>query len=275
MMIVLFAALMHAGWNAIVKSGGDKFAEITLLTSGAALIAVPALVFLPLPAPGSWPYIAASVLIHCVYFSLVAFTYRTGDLSFAYPVMRGSAPLATALVSAVIVGERLTPGGWLGVVLLSGGILVLARDNWKSRLRQGHALAFGLVNAGVIVVYTLVDGLGVRLAGNAWSYVAWMFFLNALPLLGIALYTRRAALLKAAGNNWRGGLAGGALTLGAYGLVLWAMTQAPIALVAALRETAVIFGLVIACAVLRERFGPTRWTAAALVAAGAAAMKLW
>lgn len=275
MMIVLLAAVMHAGWNALVKSGGDKFSEITLLTSGAALIAVPALAFLPLPAPGSWPYIAASVLIHCVYFSLVAFTYRTGDLSFAYPVMRGSAPLATALVSAVIVGEQLTPGGWLGIVLLSGGILALARDNWKSRLRQGHALAFGLVNAGVIVVYTLVDGLGVRLAGNAWSYVAWMFFLNALPLLGIALFTRRAALLKAARNNWRGGLAGGALTLGAYGLVLWAMTQAPIALVAALRETAVIFGLVIACAVLGERFGATRWTASILVAAGAASMKLW
>ncbi len=275
MAIVLLAAVMHAGWNAIVKSGGDKFIEITLLTSGAALIAVPALVFLPPPAPGSWPYIAASVLIHCAYFSLVAFTYRTGDLSFAYPVMRGSAPLATALVSAVIVGERLTPGGWLGVVLLSGGILALARDNWKSRLRQGHALAFGLVNAGVIVVYTLVDGLGVRLAGNAWSYVAWMFFLNALPLLGVAFFTRRAALLKAAGSNWHSGLAGGALTLGAYGLVLWAMTQAPIALVAALRETAVIFGVIIACAVLKERFGATRWTASVLVASGAAAMKLW
>lgn len=275
MTIVLLAAVMHAGWNVLVKSGGDKFVEITLLTSGAALIAAPALIFLPPPALGSWPYIAASVLIHCVYFSLVAFTYRMGDLSFAYPVMRGSAPLATTLVSAVIVGERLTPGGWLGVVLLSGGILALARDNWKSRPRQGHALAFGLVNAGVIVVYTLVDGLGVRLAGNAWSYVAWMFFFNALPLLGVALFTRRAALLKAAGNNWRGGLAGGALTLGAYGLVLWAMTQAPIALVAALRETAVIFGVIIACVVLKERFGATRWMASVLVAAGAAAMKLW
>lgn len=275
MAIVLLAAAMHAGWNALVKSGGDKFAEITLITSGAALIAVPALAFLPPPAPGSWPYIAASVLIHCVYFSLVAFTYHTGDLSFAYPVMRGSAPLATALVSAVIVGEQLTPGGWLGIVLLSGGILALARDNWKSRLRQGHALAFGLMNAGVIVVYTVVDGLGVRLAGNAWSYVAWMFFLNALPLLGVALFTRRTALQNAAGNNWRSGLAGGALTLGAYGLVLWAMTQAPIALVAALRETAIIFGAIIACVVLKERFSATRWTASLLVVAGAVAMKLW
>lgn len=275
MAVVLLAALMHAGWNALIKSGGDKFAEITLLTSGAAVISVPALVFLPLPETGSWPYIAASVLIHCVYFSLVAFAYRAGDLSFAYPVMRGSAPLATALVSAVIVGEQLTPGGWLGVVLLSGGILALARDNWKSRLRQGHALAFGLLNACVIVAYTMVDGLDVRLAGNAWSYVTWMFFLNALPLLGIALITRRAALLQAANNNWRGGLAGGALTLGAYGLVLWAMTQAPIALVAALRETAVIFGLIIACIVLKEHFGAIRWTASVLVVVGAAAMKLW
>lgn len=272
--IVLAAAVMHAGWNALVKSGGDKLVDITLITTAAALVAAPALFIVPLPAPASWPYIAASVVIHCAYFLLVGLTYRHGDLSFAYPLMRGSAPLVTALVSAVLLGEQLGTGGWIGVVLLSLGVLALTRDNWRSGHLQGRALAFGLGNTVVIVVYTLVDGVGVRLAGYPWSYVTWMFFLNAMPLLLVMLVTNGAALLPAGRRGWRTALAGGALTLGAYGLVLWAMTQAPIALVAALRETSVIFGVAIASTLLKERFGATRWTAAVLVVAGAAAMKL-
>ncbi len=274
MAIVLAAAVMHAGWNALVKSGGDKLLDITLITTAAALVAAPALLVVPLPAPASWPYIAASVVVHCAYFLLVGLAYRHGDLSFAYPLMRGSAPLVTAIVSVVLLGERLGVGGWTGVVLLSLGVLALTRDNWRSGHLQGRALAFGLANTAVIVVYTLVDGVGVRLAGNAWSYVTWMFFLNAVPLLLIMLVVNGSALLPAARRGWRTALAGGALTFGAYGLVLWAMTQAPIALVAALRETSVIFGVAIASTMLKERFGATRWIAAVLVVTGAAAMKV-
>lgn len=274
MAVILIAAVMHAGWNALVKSGADKLVDITLITSAAALVAAPALLLVPVPAPASWPYIGASVLIHCAYFLLVGLTYRHGDLSFAYPLMRGSAPLVTALVSVGVVGERLGIGGWVGVVLLSLGVLTLTRDNWRSGHLHGRALAFGLVNTVVIVVYTLVDGVGVRLAGNAWSYVTWMFFLNALPLLLVMVIARGAALLPAARRGWRTALAGGALTLGAYGLVLWAMTHAPIALVAALRETSVIFGVAIASLLLKERFGAMRWTAAVLVVTGAAVMKV-
>jgi len=274
MAIVLAAAVMHAGWNALVKSGGDKLVDITLITTGAALVAAPALFIAPPPAPASWPYIAASVVIHCAYFLLAGLTYRHGDLSFAYPLMRGSAPLVTAMVSVALLGEELGAGGWTGVVLLSLGVLALTRDNWRSGHLQGRAAAFGLANTAVIVVYTLVDGVGVRLAGNAWSYVVWLFFLNAVPLLLVMLVANGSALLPAARRGWRTAFAGGALTLGAYGLVLWAMTQAPIALVAALRETSVIFGVAIASLLLKERFGATRWTAAVLVAAGAAAMKV-
>ncbi len=274
MAAVLIAAVMHAGWNALVKSGGDKLVDITLITSAAALIAVPALLLVPLPAPASWPYLAASVLIHCVYFFLVGFTYRHGDLSFAYPLMRGSAPLVTAMVSVGVVGERLSVGGWIGVLFLSLGVLALTRDNWRSGHLQGRALAFGLTNTVVIVAYTLVDGVGVRLAGNVWSYVAWLFFLNAVPLLLVMFIGYGPALASAAHRGWHKAVAGAALTVGGYALVLWAMTHAPIALVAALRETSVIFGVAIASTVLKERFGATRWTAAFLVVSGAAAMKV-
>ena len=273
MMLVRGAALMHAGWNAIVKSAGDKLVDMALVTGFAAVFAAFTLPFFPLPAPASLPYLAASVVIHCGYFSLVAFAYRTGDLSFAYPVMRGSAPLFTALISVMVMGEAVTMTGWGGIVLLSGGILLLALEHWQPGRRQGHALWIGLGNASVIVLYTLVDGTGVRLAGNAWSYIAWMFFLNGAGLLGMVIALRGRIVFDTLHNNWKNSAAGGALTLGAYGIALWAMTQAAIPLVAALRETSVVFGLILARRALRETFGARRWIASGLVAAGAAALK--
>lgn len=275
MAAVLAAAAMHAGWNALVKSGADKLAEITLVTGAAALAAAAVLPLLPLPAPESRPYLAASVAIHTVYFALVGLAYRAGDLSFAYPLMRGTAPLATAALAVLVLGDALSATGWAGVALLSAGVIALTRDGWRAAgPPQGRTLAFALANAAVIVAYTLVDGAGVRLAGSAWSYVAWMFALQALPLAAVMLALRRQALLAALRARWRTGAAGGVLTLTAYGIVLWAMTQAPIALVAALRETSVVFGVAIASLLLKERFGAVRWVAALLVAAGAAAMKL-
>ena len=273
MLLVLGSAMMHAGWNAIVKTAGDKLTDMSLVTAWAALFAALTLPFFPLPATASLPYLAASVVIHCGYFALVAFAYRAGDLSFAYPVMRGSAPLFTALISVLAFGELISPWGWSGVVLLSGGILVLALEHWHPEHRQGHALWIGLGNACIIVLYTLVDGIGVRLSESAWSYIAWMFFLNGIGLLGMVCVMRGRRVATAFGNNWRNSAAGGALTLGAYGIALWAMTQAAIPLVAALRETSVVFGLVLARLTLRESFGMRRWVASGLVAAGAAALK--
>ena len=273
MLIVLLAALLHAAWNALVKSGSNKLLETIQLSVSAGAIAGAILPFLPLPAQASWPFLGASVAIHCVYFCMVAFVYRAGDLSFAYPIMRGSAPLFTALLATAAIGERINRGGWLGILLLCAGILWLTRDNWRSTRSQRRALALGLVNAAVIVAYTIVDGIGVRASGNAWSYVLWMFFLNGFPLLAVGLLSDAGALLSLPGRAWLRGLLSGSCTVAAYGLTLWAMTHAPIALVAALRETSVLFGTAIAAILLKERFGRARWIAAGLITAGAAAMK--
>lgn len=273
MIIVLFAALLHAGWNAFIKSGSNKLVETTLLVTGAGAIAALILPFVPLPAKASWPFLAASVAIHCAYFSLVALAYRTGELSFAYPMMRGSAPLFTAVLAVFFVGESLSRGGWLGILLLCAGILWLGRDGRRSANNQKHALAFALLNAGVIVAYTIVDGLGVRASRNAWSYVLWLFFLNAFPLLAVGFATNARAILSVSLRGWGKGFAGGVCTVCAYGLALWAMTQAPIALVAALRETSVLIGTALGALLLKERFGLSRWLAAALITAGAVAMK--
>ena len=273
MFIVLFAALLHASWNAFIKSGDNKFVETTLLVTGAGAIAAAVLPFVPAPAEASRPFLVASVAIHCVYFSLVAVAYRTGELSFAYPIMRGSAPLFTAVLTAVILGELIGGGGWLGILLLCAGIFWLARDGWRSANSQKHALAFALLNAVVIVAYTIVDGLGVRASENAWSYVLWLFFLNMFPLLAIGFASHARAVLSVPVGGWLKGFAGGLCSLCAYGLALWAMTQAPIALVAALRETSVLIGTALGALLLKERFGLGRWFAAALITAGAVAMK--
>jgi drug/metabolite transporter (DMT)-like permease len=274
MAVVLLGALMHATWNAIVKSGDDKLLDITKVTTGAAVLGALVLPALPMPAPASWPYLVASAAIHCAYFWLVAAAYRSGDLSLAYPVMRGTAPLLTALLSHSIFAETYSAVAWFGIAALSIGIWLLAGEARRHRAHQGRSLLFGLGNALVIVAYTLVDGAGVRLSQAPSSYVAWLFVLNAVPLLVVLRLLRGPRFLAGPPGSWTQPLFGGALTLGSYGLALWAMTRAPVALVAALRESSVVFGVILAAVLLKERFGAARWGASLLVACGAAALKL-
>jgi drug/metabolite transporter (DMT)-like permease len=275
MFLVLVGAALHATWNVIIKAGSDTLLDTVLVACGAAIVAALALPFVPLPQQASWPYLAASMAIHLAYFNLVALAYRTGDLSYAYPIMRGSAPPLTAIVAAVTVQEPLSFGAWLGIALISAGILALTGDSWRSGRFQVATCGFGLLNAVVIVAYTLVDGVGVRLSGNPWSYIFWLFVLVPLPLLVLVLLTRPRAFVAQCGARWKPGFLGGLCTTASYGVALWAMTIAPIALVAALRETSVIFGTIFASLFLQERFGAVRYLAASAVTLGAIAIKLW
>ncbi len=273
MFLVLLGAALHATWNVIIKAGSDKQLDTVLVICGGAIIAAFALPFIPLPEKASWPYLGASVAIHFFYFILIALAYRTGDLSYAYPIMRGSAPLLTAIAASVTVREPLSFGAWLGIALISVGILALTGDSWGSGRFPLASTVFGLLNSVVIMAYTLVDGLGIRASGNASSYILWLFFLIPLPLLSLTLLTRPGAFKAQFGLRWKLGFLGGICTAVSYGLALWAMTVAPIALVAGLRETSVIFGTVFACLFLKERFGLLRYAAAVLVTAGGVAIK--
>ncbi len=274
MILVLVGAALHATWNVIIKAGSDKLLDTILVTCGAATIAALTLPFIPPPARASWPYLATSMAIHLVYFSLVALVYRTADLSHAYPIMRGSAPPMTAILAAATIREPLSVGAWLGIALISAGILVLSGDSWRSGRFPFPTAALGLLNGVVIMAYTLVDGVGVRLSGNAWSYILWLFILIPVPLLVLVLLARPRAFLTQLCARWKPGFLGGACTAASYGVALWAMTLAPIALVAALRETSVIFATVLASLFLRERFGVARYLAAGAVTLGAVAIKL-
>ncbi|MBI5790965.1 MAG: EamA family transporter [Rhodocyclales bacterium] len=272
--IVLFAAALHATWNALVRASADKFQDTVLIVLGAGAGAAMLLPFVPLPAPASWPYLAASVVIHVAYFLLVAFAYRVGELSFVYPLMRGSPPAITAVAGALLIDESPAMGGWAGVLLISFGVLVLAGDFWRSGRFRAAPMAFALATAAVIVVYTLVDGQGARLSGHAFSYTVWMFLLTAPLLLVTVAAGQRGGILLRLRRGWRRGLLGGTCTLASYALALWAMTLAPIALVAALRETSVVFAALIAAVFLKEPITRIRTVSIVLVFLGAVAIKI-
>ncbi len=270
---VLFAALLHAGWNALIKGSADVLLKTAAIVFTAGLVALPFLFVLPLPAPASWPYIAGSLAIHLLYYYFMVQAYRAGDLSLAYPLMRGTAPLITALLGAVLLRELPSGVTMAGIALISAGIFALSyrpMDHKPARAAVGFALA----NAVVIAIYTVIDGTGARLAGNVWSYIAWLFVLDMLPFTLFILATRRRDFITfLAAQPWKS-LAGGAASAGAYAIALWAMTKAPVAMVAALRETSVLFAALIGARLLHERLTPLRWTGVAVVIAGVMALKL-
>jgi drug/metabolite transporter (DMT)-like permease len=277
--VVLFAALLHASWNAIVKSGKDTFLTTVLVSVGAALISLAVLPFVAAPAPASWPYLAASAVAQLAYYSLLAAAYKAGDMSHAYPLMRGSAPLLVALASWPLIGERLSSMQMGAVACICAGILglyVAARRPATpgTRMSTGRATAFALGNACVIASYTLIDGIGVRLSGAPAAYTMWIFVLNGTGLLLWTLLRRRAGLLAYAQTQWHLAALGGFGTLASYGLALWAMTQAPVAAIAALRETSILFAIAIAALFLREKISPRRYLAIGLIAAGAILMRI-
>lgn len=268
---VLLAAFLHAAWNALVKSAGDKFLTTIMVATSAGVLSALALPLLPQPESESWPYIATSALVHVAYFTLVALAYHHADMSQTYPLMRGTAPFLVALIGALALGEPLTSAAWIGISLISLGVLSMVGFKQDG---DGKGIAIALCNAVVIAGYTLVDGHGVRLSGSPIAYTLWVFMLTGIPLAGWAIATSGKTAFARAGLDWRLGLIGGLGTLTAYSLVLWAMMAAPVAVIAALRETSILFGTVISALVLKERVSAARLAAACIIALGAVALRL-
>lgn len=269
--ILLFAALLHASWNAIVKAGTDKLYSAIGVSGSAALIALVILPFSPQPSAASWPFLVVSCALQVVYMVLVAKTYQVSDMSQTYPLMRGTAPLLVALISVLALGDSLSGLAWSGIGVICLSILAMAM-NGRMRSRTGIGLA--LLNACFIAGYTLVDGTGVRLSDTALGYTLWTFLMNGFCLLAWAMVARRREATRYLCLHWKKGLLGGVGTLGSYGLALWAMTQAPLAVVAALRETSILFGALIAFVLLKEKVAGLRIAAALGIAGGAMLLRL-
>ena len=266
--IVLFAALLHALWNAAVKASVKQSLPSSAIFIGAGIVAAFVVPFLPVPAAASWPFLLGSVAVHCGYSIMLGRAYRLGDFSHAYPLMRGLPPLLTAALMAIFSDERTTLLQLAGMFTLCCGILSLGLEAGLGSPKLKRAAGWAVLVAICIGIYTTLDGFGGRHSGHAAAYVAWTCLLEALCLGTWLVAWQGSAAMLLVLRRWPITLVGGATTLGAYALVVWAMTQAPVALVSALRETSVVFAALLGVVVFKERLGPVRILAIVLVLAG-------
>ncbi|MBL8361612.1 MAG: EamA family transporter [Rubrivivax sp.] len=275
---VLLGALLHASWNALVKSGSDQTLDTALVHTAMSLIALPLALYVGLPERAAWPYITTSLVIHIGYYIALAGAYRYGELSMTYPIMRGFAPLLVALASTSVIGESPSAAAWAGILGITVGVALVGLAHPGEALHHGKALAFAFANAGIIATYTLVDGLGVRASGEPLRYVLWLFAVDGLPFALLVLWRRGAAARPAmwayAKQRLPLAAAGGLASAASYAIALWAMTRAPVASVAALRETSVLFAAVLSTLLLKERFGLQRAMGTAVIVGGVVALRL-
>lgn len=283
---VLFGALLHASWNALIKRSDDKALDTAFIHVLGVVLALPVVLVVGLPRREAWPFLAGSLFIHIGYYIALVGAYRHGELGLTYPVMRGLAPLLVACSSAALLGESLEAQAWAGVVAISIGVIAMGLSisgvpaggtAGNPHAHHGKALTYALANACLIALYTVVDGLGVRRSGDTAAYLATLFMLDGIPYFAIVMWQRRDAVRPALhhmAGRWTVALPAALASLGSYGIALWAMTKAPVAAVAALRETSVLFAAVIGALWLREAYGKRRIAATLLIVAGVITLRL-
>lgn len=270
---MLLSALMHAGWNLLAKRGHDGLVAIALIKAPNLLMAVGILAYMGLPSAAAWPWIVTSTAVNLLYFYFLINAYRVGDLSLAYPVSRGLAPLLVLLLSLVLANEVPSARAIVGVLLICLGIFALAAR--RGATRQHNLTLIWAAGVGLcIAIYTVTDGIGARVSGNPIAYVAVLNILTGIVLISVASWKRGPALRQALRTDWVNGVIGGAFMLAAYTIVVYALTRAPMAQVAALRESSVIFAAILGAIFLHEPFGRRRIAASVAVAAGIAVLAL-
>lgn len=275
--LLLLAGLMHASWNALLKADrSDRLTTFGVIMITGSVMGLCILPFVPMIEPAAWPYLFASVAIHMVYYAFLLKAYSYGDLGHTYPIARGLGPLLVALVSGRLIGEQLRVQDIVGVVLLSCGLIALAMPLRSVVPRPGsrHGLAtlFAVLTGVTIASYIIADGMGVRAAGPTFghrlSYIAWLNVIEGPWLMALALVLRPRAVLQHLRRTWWRGVIGGAIANSGYAIAIYALALGPMAQVAALRETSVLFGALMGTLLLGEPFGRRRIVAAAIIVGG-------
>ncbi len=266
---IIASAMLHATWNAMVKTGGAKLTGMVLVAVSNGLMGLVVAAFFPLPAAAVWPWILASGVIRTVYYLALGYAYEHGDLSRVYPIARGGAPLLVLVAGAFFLTDQIGTLQVSGILLLGGGILLMARGVFTHG-ESRRLVPFAIASAMATAAYSITDGTGARLSGEAISFVAWALAFTALLYLPIALTLKGRTVLRAKPGEWVRGLLAGAASYLGYTIVVWSMTRAPIALVSALRETSILFAVLIGWLVFSERMDRSKAFAALLIVAGAA-----
>lgn len=273
LLAVLGAALLHAGWNAIIKTGLSKQTSMFLLSVGHAAIGFCVALTKPFPVAEAWPWLLASGLIHMAYQLFLAFAYEQGDLSRVYPLARGAAPMMVLVVSVLFLSDPMGVMDYVGVLVLGLGIAFMARGvftNGESRRLLPFAFGSAMATAG----YTLADGLGARVAGDPLQYVGWLMMMSALFYTPAAIALRGVEVIRASTRDWVMGMIAAAASFAAYAIAVWAMTVAPLALVAALRETSILFAVLLGWLLFGDRMDRGKIIAAVLIVSGVVLTRL-
>lgn len=271
---VLLAAALHAVWNAMVKGGGDPLLSITHMAMAGIVFAAAGLPFVPAPALAAWPWLLLSVILHTGYRLALVKMYSRGDMGQVYPIARGAAPFLTAIITFALIGEQLGLPGYTGIVLLGVGVALISLKGSRLGNLDTAAVSAALATSAWISAYSFADGHGARVNGSGPSFALWLFFLNCIANLSLGFYWRGREVWTAWTRQWPAAAGAAFMSQLAYFIAIWAMTRAPIALVAALRETSVLFAALISIVFLREPFTAWRALAAVSIVAGAMLMRL-
>jgi len=267
-LLVLLAALLNAGWNAVIKISGDRIAVMAIVTMIGSVISMLTLPFVDLPEPASWPLLALAILIHTAYHFALPVAYNYGDLGQVYPIARGSAPLLVTVGAAFLAGEVLGLVQLLGVIFLAAGVMALAFDRQRGFGQNPRAVLFALATGICIALYTLVDGFGARSAGSVMGFAVCLTIDDGVLTFLIAMTWKAEAIGRVARTNFTPAILAGGMQIGAYWIVIWALAYAPLGMVSALRETSVLFAALISTFILKEGFGVWRFVSAGLIACG-------
>ncbi len=266
--LILLAAALHAGWNALIKINGDRVAVMAFVTLTGSFLSLLALPFVDSPNPESWPLLFVTILLHTGYHFFLVRAYEHGDLGQVYPIARGSAPLLVTLGAVVFAGEYIDTIAMIGVFCLSVGVMTLTFERSQGIAIKPRAIFFALLTGVSIASYTIVDGLGVRQAGSVFGFAVWLTIGDGVLTFLIALVWKKREIWRVARDNIPTGLAGGAMQVGAYWIIIYALAIAPMGMVSALRETSVLFAALISTFILKEGFSVWRFVSASLITFG-------
>ncbi len=272
-LVVIFAAALHAVWNALVKEGGDKLVAMTAVILGQAPLAAVSLLFVPSPAIESLPYLVAGIVLHVGYQLFLPLSYKIGDLSQVYPIARGTAPLLVAGISVLFLSVKLSAMEILGITIIGAGIISLALVRKSDGQRNGHAAILALITGCFIAAYSIVDGTGARIAGTAVGFYGWLAIGTTVSYVTLISIWKPGIVQEALATRKVRGVLGGSASFVAFALVVWAFTQAPIALVTALRETSIIFALLIGVFIFKERLDLAKVISVMMTLCGAATLR--
>ncbi|MGE0151373.1 MAG: EamA family transporter [Reyranellaceae bacterium] len=267
-LIVILAAALNAGWNALIKVSGDKIASMATVTLMGALASLMVLPFVEFPDRASWPLLALAIVLHTAYHFALPFAYKHGDLGLVYPISRGSAPLLVTLGAAVFAGEILGTAALFGVLFLSAGVMALSLDGRNRQSHNYRAVPLALLTGACIAAYTLVDGLGARQAGSVMGFAVCLTIGDGLLTFLVALIWKSKEIGVVVRTQWKSSALAGGMQVGSYWMIIWAMALAPLGAVSALRETSVLFAALISTFLLKEGFGVWRFVSAGMIACG-------